>query len=522
MSRSARESLSRPPISVTSVGEATWRLSQPDHSSQIFSTRSVKSNRRLAVLISPSPGDDQNIACESSLHQDWRESSLDRYTILHNLVQEPPPKSSVPRARHPPVDPRRTRRFCTDFGLGRDKPVEIMPAVPTLPSLVDGFTASGDSETELDSPSTDFETAPASSDASSIYSGGIEYEFPKPPTALSSHDQLEAPSLRRMRSSPVLRRPSAEHLRDNLASSATNRDHSRCLSRGKVQTYARTSYDVSNTSIMEEELVTLLRADPLRLIGPPPREQLPATPTARSVSRPVVQRSSCPSSRPPRRDSSSEIITPVRMVHLTPAERCCVESMPKSRKFPHIIRKVASMSLGTPSNDESSSAPPVRAPRRLLSARKMVGHARAQSSVDLRLEASMQKLHGHMFTTFSSQRPRPACPGMTEKPTHRSHGSLPVAGFDDAFAPRPIHRLVRSQPLLNSTRVACHSSAWTNMQPGYSSMETPRTSADPRSFIELTPDKAPNKTSLSSKGRVRKMLARASIVFQWGLKGNKK
>jgi len=98
--------------------------------------------------------------------------------------------------RHPPIDPRRSRRYCTDFGLGPDCgslkeyfwPPPFLLQASLSSSNRDGASITSGGSTPLAT------YAGTDSDTSSLYQD-IESEFPNPP---SSH-----PALRRMQSSPL-------------------------------------------------------------------------------------------------------------------------------------------------------------------------------------------------------------------------------------------------------------------------------------------------------------------------------
>ncbi|KAJ7084295.1 hypothetical protein B0H15DRAFT_738555, partial [Mycena belliarum] len=89
--------------------------------------------------------------------------------------------------RCPPVDPRKARRYCTDFGLGRALPIHEVSLPPPPPLMYHHDNSSSAGSTPQ---ATYAETA---SDASSFYQD-IDLEFPQPPAS---------PALRRMQSSPL-------------------------------------------------------------------------------------------------------------------------------------------------------------------------------------------------------------------------------------------------------------------------------------------------------------------------------
>ncbi|KAJ6586828.1 hypothetical protein DFH09DRAFT_1359334 [Mycena vulgaris] len=91
-----------------------------------------------------------------------------------------PPRPEAPSIRAPPVDPRKSRRYCTDFGLGR-----ALPPPPPLMYTHDSLSSAAST------PQATY--AETDSDVSSFYHD-IDLDFPQPPAS---------PALRRMQSSPL-------------------------------------------------------------------------------------------------------------------------------------------------------------------------------------------------------------------------------------------------------------------------------------------------------------------------------
>ncbi|KAJ6609826.1 hypothetical protein B0H10DRAFT_2294655 [Mycena sp. CBHHK59/15] len=100
----------------------------------------------------------------------------------------PAPVEPPSELRLPPVDPRRSRRYCTDFGFGRRIPVHEDPPPPPPPLML---YQHDDSSSARSTPLATY--AETDSDVSSFYED-LDLEFPQPPAS---------PALRRMQSSPL-------------------------------------------------------------------------------------------------------------------------------------------------------------------------------------------------------------------------------------------------------------------------------------------------------------------------------
>lgn len=127
--------------------------------------------------------------------------------------------------RYPPVDPRKTRRYCTDFGLGQVEPAISSPpflvADPSqLPShhhlqIQTSLTTFADDDGSVTScagstPLATYSHTGTDDDSDSDYSEyqDIEFEFPEPPSI--------KPALRRMQSSPMFTAEETSAVREFL------------------------------------------------------------------------------------------------------------------------------------------------------------------------------------------------------------------------------------------------------------------------------------------------------------------
>ncbi|KAJ7647418.1 hypothetical protein FB45DRAFT_198826 [Roridomyces roridus] len=123
-----------------------------------------------------------------------RSPEFAKTTLLPYYHQEPD-EIAPPPPRLPPVDPRKARRFCTDFGLGR---APLPPPPPLKMYNHDNASSAGSTP-----QATYAETV---SDASSFYHD-IDLVFPQPPAS---------PAIRRMQSSPLFTSDETNAVREFL------------------------------------------------------------------------------------------------------------------------------------------------------------------------------------------------------------------------------------------------------------------------------------------------------------------
>ncbi|KAJ7733761.1 hypothetical protein DFH07DRAFT_1065368 [Mycena maculata] len=136
--------------------------------------------RRRLVCILPAPDSQPSVSPE------FAKTTLLPY-YHRQSIRSPPPPVPVELRRRPPVDPRKSRRYCTDFGFGRTPPIHEDPLPPLPPFMYNHDNSSSAGST----PQATY--AETESDASSFYQD-LDLVFPQPPVS---------PALRRMQSSPL-------------------------------------------------------------------------------------------------------------------------------------------------------------------------------------------------------------------------------------------------------------------------------------------------------------------------------
>ncbi|KAJ7096416.1 hypothetical protein C8R44DRAFT_377597 [Mycena epipterygia] len=153
---------------------------------------SSRARRRIVCILPPAPA-----SVPSDLRPTRSRSESEKSTLLPYYRDgsdapsiryqcNPTPELS-PELRRPPVDPRKSRRYCTDFGFGRTLPIyeDPLPLPPPFMYHHDNSSSAGST------PQATY--AETESDASSFYQD-LDLEFPQPPAS---------PALRRMQSSPL-------------------------------------------------------------------------------------------------------------------------------------------------------------------------------------------------------------------------------------------------------------------------------------------------------------------------------
>ncbi|KAJ7262270.1 hypothetical protein B0H12DRAFT_1271342 [Mycena haematopus] len=151
----------------------------------------------------------------------------------------PPPAPVAPSAdlRLPPVDPRKARRYCTDFGFARNRPAQPLPPLPPMHDT---------SSSAASTPQATY--AETDSDASS-FSQPLDLEFPQPPAS---------PPLRRMQSSPLFTPEETDAVREFLRKRWGTRNN-KFLQRSPLSDY---SWDAQYPDTLELAGEQLLQPPP--------------------------------------------------------------------------------------------------------------------------------------------------------------------------------------------------------------------------------------------------------------------
>ncbi|KAJ7045419.1 hypothetical protein C8F04DRAFT_1388057 [Mycena alexandri] len=155
-----------------------------------------RARRRVGcILPAPPPMPSPPTRSPDSLHSTLLPYYHSRPASATPSIRPSPPVPPSPELRRPPVDPRKSRRYCTDFGLAH----RAAPRPPPLPMYRYDNASSAGSTPQSTYAETD-------SDASSWYQH-LELEFPQPPAS---------PALRRMQSSPLFTPQETDAVRDFL------------------------------------------------------------------------------------------------------------------------------------------------------------------------------------------------------------------------------------------------------------------------------------------------------------------
>ncbi|KAK7057268.1 hypothetical protein R3P38DRAFT_3544988 [Favolaschia claudopus] len=343
----------------------------------------------------------------------------------------PAPVVPSPELRLPPVDPRRSRRYCTDFGFGRNRrPAEPLPPLP--PMYNNDNSSSPGSTPQATYAETD-------SDASSIYHQ-LDLEFPQPPVSVS-------PALRRMQSSPLFTAEETDAVRQFLRrrwGAQTTKPPQPTLT-AEQSPLSDYSWDAQSPECGSDALELageqLVQAPP-PVSAPAWLHRTPELPSSAARSRPP------PSAFPPQQ----RVLRRATSMADPPTPLLLIETMPPGQSA-HLSR-----SLRFQNESAGSSSP----------------------------GAGQQKLN------------------------HRNNLSVPLMGLSlgtpdasrptlgKAFVSGPGHRSARSQP---------------------NDLTASQKGSDPRSFIDLTPEKLMQRDSTTRvhRERVKRLLARASSGFiGWG------
>jgi hypothetical protein len=343
------------------------------------------------------------------------------------------------------VDPRKSRRYCTDFGFARIHE-DPLPPLPPFMYHHDNSSSAGST------PQATY--AETESDASSFYQD-IDLEFPQPPAS---------PALRRMQSSPLFTPEETNVVREFLRKRWGT--HAKACPR-PVPPFTR---------ISEQEL------SDFSWDAESPECGSESSPDTRKVTNPPLdlalemQGEALIQAGESRRESWLQLGGDV--YNVTPL-------CPRRSGLPpvRVLRRAASMA--SPPTPKLEDVPPL----------------------PLRTLRFQEGPSGNVADNCPPFPPSLARAGR-QKPRHRPHLSVPLMGLGFPDAERPVlgpsftHRSAQSQP--------------TNF---------PRT-ANPKSFIDLTPEKIVQRESTARvhRDRVKKLISRASSgIIGWskGLTGKK-
>ncbi|RDB16985.1 hypothetical protein Hypma_002674 [Hypsizygus marmoreus] len=442
---------------------------------------------------------------------------------------------STTERRDPPVDPRKSRRYCSDFGLGR-----AAGSKPPIPSLPSPSPPVPDDSSMLSTPPAMYADTETDSDTSSE-DHQLELSFPQPPPIDQSF------RLRRMHSSPMFSSEETEAVKDFLRRrwgakpQASIKHIPEAL---PIHGDHLEATGFSKDSILEMEGESLISLDfpsvrratkrPMGICLPPPpknyqfrNELLPATATPNSEVSSATSRFSSSLRRSqgvswkretsmtpnPRGNGQGSKAESAHLSHPSPA--------PSSRKG-HITLPTSVSHTNLRATNESSSerslplsnAPSEPLNRLNLSIQKLKSYDPHQRQGDRDRFAAVPweyQLDVKPLPSPAVLSPPSLASAGRKKPTHRSHVSVPLAGLgfvrvntSTSGAPNGLgapfhHRATRSQPMVC---VPTHNEPI------------------PKSFIDITPEQESRHVSSSSragKERMRKLLARASNgVLGWG------
>ncbi|KAF8210136.1 hypothetical protein K438DRAFT_1959417 [Mycena galopus ATCC 62051] len=367
----------------------------------------------------------------------------------------PPPAPFVPSSelRLPPIDPRKSRRYCTDFGFARNRPP------PPPPMYTHENSSSAGSTPNATYAETD-------SDASSFYHPlDLELDFPQPPAS---------PALRRMQSSPLFTAEETDAVREFL--------RRRWGTQHTVKTLP--PHLISDESPLSDYSWDAQSPDALELAGEQLLQAPQPVPVPVPVPTPAPRESWLVHMTPPNLNALSESVAPLR-----PRARCSV--LPPNAR---VLRRAASMADPPTPLLLIETAPPVPVPARSL---------RFQ-------DAPLPSL---------------ASAGRQKPTHHRGNLSVPLmglgVGIPDVARPALGTAFAPAHPRPNA-HMGHHRSA--RSQPDLTRAFGPRAGGpnpDPRSFIDLTPEKVSVQRASSGahvhRERVKRLLSRASSGFiGWG------
>ncbi|KAJ7287625.1 hypothetical protein C8J57DRAFT_1707900 [Mycena rebaudengoi] len=368
----------------------------------------------------------------------------------------PPPVFSTSDLRRPPIDPRKAKRYCTDFGFGRttttkdDKLLQLPPPPPFFMYHHDNSSSAGSTPLATYTDSTD-------SDVSSFYDE-LDLEFPHPPVS---------PALRRMQSSPLFTLEETDAVREFLrhrwgAAQLPVRKARKGAAPGLAVVVDPTAYPPSS-----EHDAADFSWD---------AESPVCSPTLELQGEALVQGAAAASDRA----SWLQLEENADLLPLRPKRPAGLPASPLSyASSRRVLRRAAS--LASPIFEQHTTPPPLPKSRSL----RFVPEPRP-------FDASPHSTNPYLPSLASAGR---------QKPSHRPNLSVPVLGLGfttdrpAALGPSFTHRPARSQPV-----------------------NRPPRANEAKSFIDLTPEKRRESTTrLLNRERVKKLLSRASSGFiGWG------
>ncbi|KAJ8696447.1 hypothetical protein PTI98_006315 [Pleurotus ostreatus] len=476
---------------------------------------------------------------------------------------------SAPELRLPPVDPRRSRRLCTDFELG-DHRIQLLERLATSSSHTTLSTSSPntmispllpsspsyDSITSLESQS---DLLPPFNDSCSSLYDDIESAFPQPPP-------MPSPLIRRMYSTPAFEpKDSAEELIELLSESSLTSMKSRTLPCVKplVIVKGRGSMSSSSTSASSEFTASTSRTsqDSNKPSDPFADADHRRSSTVRPQRRPSVGERTSTSATlrpflPTQKPSNTQVeskITNHKSVHkhalsfsaatepvslfqraklgtrksfahfrrppasslsepLIPPSRSATPSavpsqapVPHTSRMPHIIRKVASM----------------RAPGRSTSTAEPSNASHQPLDALCRLEDSLAKLKTHERDSVRAQR-------LDSSQSHQtSFVNFNNRSSTNTTTPRK-HRVALSESSPRPAPPPLARRPTEFLTPGrglgadYRSQSTipfPEDSNNGlKSFMDITPERDGKK---APKDKMKRLFANASQFVGWGRSSNR-
>ncbi|KAG6907915.1 hypothetical protein DXG01_006970 [Tephrocybe rancida] len=404
-----------------------------------------------------------------------------------------PSHKGVHELRNPPVNPRRHRRLCSDFGLDRDQSrVSPSPPVPEVSSLASTPLATY-TETESDSDT----------------SVNQALDFPEPPPI------DETLHLRRMRSSPMFTVGETDKVKEFLRKrqgAATQASH------GSPSPYDHWDR-VSTLSIESRYTADLEGLDMTHLSSN--RATIDSSPRTRSREQTLSFSSHTPQSpglaTPPPSSRIGERIA---------WKRATTTTMPLDRASdgtPVSLARSAT-SIGTRIDHPSTKLPSVSAGQ-ISSSRPPPELSEPMDRLDLSIEKLRKHDPQHLQSnraavlgehTSKPQPPLPISPPSLasagrKKPTHRPHLSVPTPLAGSKLP--PAHE-TRSMPSFPEDLGVAFNHRSTRNHPAVREPRLQPNHPPPRSFMDITPEQ---EVQRSSRARVRKLLNRASVsIFGWG------
>ncbi|KAG6865834.1 hypothetical protein C0991_011166 [Blastosporella zonata] len=476
------------PYVVRQVCPPIPRISEPSHDELVQTQQNPRSKSPMQVspfIAAPRASFDTGTSSPDSSYgappsAPIRSSSSPSVKGVHGL-------------RNPPVNPRRHRRLCSDFGLDRDQSL-TSPSPPVT-----------DISSMASTPLTTYTETESDSDTS--VNQALEYAFPEPPPI------DEALHLRRMHSSPMFNQGEPDQVREFLRKRWGPVAEA---SKGSPPAYhhwdgvSNISIDSRYTSDLEDLVMT----------------------------HPTINRITVDSSPRIRREYTQSFSS-----HVTPLKSNISMPLPSSRRGDDISWKRATTTpMARDRTNAITSFSSTRSPssigtKRDLPFAKVPSSPMARRSsrpppelsepMD-RLDLSIEKLKRHDPHNLQSncaavtggypripQPPLPLSPPSLasagrKKPTHRPHLLTPVLapvagpGLSDANENPPT-----SIPAKDGGIVLNHPAPRNHSVP-----RGPQLEPVPKSFMDITPER---EVQRGSRARVRKLLKRASVsMFSWG------